>query len=312
MNKTIILIPGLIPLIFLIGCQDTINSKDATDNSLKLIEVNSIFENEIDIEKFLQFYNSIKGLDTYNFRYQSAERKKFKRFPGIRKGVQIIDLTKQQRIQLQDILNDILSSQGYLKLLGIISNEDASARVEEELGREKYWVTFFGKPERQNKWGFRFEGHHASLNFSFFGNQLLSSTPFIIGAAPSVMQDERSSPFIKSDEYREGYNILFEEEDIALELINHLSGENYKKGFVQLESGIDLVCEDNEILDLSTLYKIAKIEHGISFSDLDKSEKIKFTNLVNVYFSNFRFQKINEKYLTDTKTKFLFNRLVLL
>lgn len=294
--KNILLI-GLLWITFFIGC----SSNQKPEESI------STDDTQINLEKFSQFYNLTNDLDTNSFKFQSDERKNFKRFPGNRKGIKITDLTSQQRIQLQDILNDLLSGQGYLKLIGILSNEDATARVDEELGREKYWFTFFGKPADTDYWGFRYEGHHASLNFSFRGDKLISSTPFIIGADPSILQDGKWSPLTKEDEFREGYNILFEEEDLALELITGLSEENLKKGLVNLESGISLISEDNEVLDMNTLYNIVKIEHGISISDLSVSEQLKLTNLVNVYFSNFRVEKADEKYLLETKTKFIFN-----
>lgn len=272
---------------------------------LKSKDAKSITDVQINLEKFSKFYDSTKGLDS--FQFQSNERKKFKRFPGIRKGIQIIDLTSQQRIELHDVLNDLLSGQGYLKLIGILSNEDASARVDEELGREKYWITFFGEPVDKENWGFRFEGHHASFNFSFYGDILISSTPFIIGCDPAIMQDGKWSPLTKDDEFREGYNILFEEEDLVLELIRELSEKNQKKGFVTLDSGIDIICEDNKVLDMKKLYNTAKIEEGISFSDLDELRKLKFTNLVNVYFGNLKFQEVSQKYLFETNTKFIFS-----
>lgn len=302
MNKVYYII--LIPLFLFASCQE--NERASIDN-IQITESSYGTSFQINLNKFSRFYKQVKNLDKFNFGYQSPERRKFKRFPGEREGIKITDLKSNQRIQLNDLLNDLLSGQGYLKLIGIISNEDASARADDELGREKYWFTFFGEPKDNKNWGFRFEGHHASFNFSFYGDKLISGTPFIIGCDPSIMQNGKWSPLTKDDEYREGYNVLFEEEDLALELLNSLTEEIYKKGFVKLKTGIDLICEDNSILDMNILFKSAQIENGISFSDLKKSQKNKFIDLINVYFSNLKEQNITERELVESNTRLIFN-----
>jgi len=263
---------------------------------------------EIDLSKFNSFYNSIKGNGNKMLSYDSKERKNFQRFPGVRVGTQINELTTEQRINLHDLFNDILSPKGYLKMLNIISNEDAAERTDEELGREKYWITFFGKPQDNKLWGFRFEGHHFSLNLSFNGNSVISTTPFIYGANPSTMKNGRSTPFSKEDIYREGFNILFEEEDKGLEFINSLDSIQFKKCYNKLTTGIHIVCEDNQILDLNNLYTLAYKDDGIVFKELNKQQQIKLSDLIDVYFGNYlKTKNYSLNTLLEKNTKFIIN-----
>ena len=37
---------------------------------------------------------------------------------------------------------------------------------------ERYHITFYGTPSRTERWGWRFEGHHLSLNFTLAGDRL--------------------------------------------------------------------------------------------------------------------------------------------
>jgi uncharacterized protein YxeA len=141
---------------------------------------------EVTFQKLNDLYKSLspRQLEKTKYAYTDKERLNFKRFPGNRNGVSLPELSDTQLFLLHDILNDVFSANGYLKMFGVISNEDAPARMDELLGRDKYWITFFDKPSNDKNWGFRFEGDHMSINLAFKGKQIISHNTLCCRSIP--------------------------------------------------------------------------------------------------------------------------------
>ena len=74
----------------------------------------------------------------------------------------------------------LLKTQGYLSVTAVMFNEDIQQKFEPTLGRNEYWVEIFGDPSSDNYWGWKLEGHHLSLNFTFKGNKMISNSPFLM------------------------------------------------------------------------------------------------------------------------------------
>jgi len=81
---------------------------------------------------------------------------------------------------------------GYKKASLVMSLEEVLADLENKgaMVRDPSWyfVTVFGKPSKTGKWGWRFEGHHLSLNFTLDGGKIVSATPCFYGANPAVVK----------------------------------------------------------------------------------------------------------------------------
>jgi hypothetical protein len=86
-----------------------------------------------------------------------------------------------------------LSREAYNTVSAVIGIENILDRVEHferDWGRERgrdpglYWLRFFGDPGA-DRWGWRFGGHHVSLNYVIAGGRLVSATPCFIGADPA-------------------------------------------------------------------------------------------------------------------------------
>lgn len=75
-------------------------------------------------------------------------------------------------------------------VIGIENILDRAERWERDWFRERgrdpglYWLRFFGEPGA-DRWGWRFGGHHVSLNFVIVDGQLVSATPCFIGVDPA-------------------------------------------------------------------------------------------------------------------------------
>ena len=53
---------------------------------------------------------------------------------------------------------------------------------------ELYYFTIFGEPGPKEPWGWRIEGHHVSLHFSVWADNVISVTPFFFGANPAEVR----------------------------------------------------------------------------------------------------------------------------
>lgn len=49
----------------------------------------------------------------------------------------------------------------------------------------RYYLSIFGQPDAQKPWGWRYEGHHVSLNYTIVGGQIVAPTPTFFGANPA-------------------------------------------------------------------------------------------------------------------------------
>lgn len=218
--------------------------------------------------------------------YGDPNRKAFARWPGRREGLRLSAMDAEQKALLHDVLNDVLSAQGYLKVLGIIGHEDAHARTDEQLGREAYWLCFFGRPG-DDQWAVRFEGHHMSLQLAFRQNTLAAATPLILGGYPAVMRDEKWAPLDTEDAYREGYQVLFAEEEYAIDLYNALPAGLRARARAELPTGVALVAEDADVTDRRALRTAVATAAGIPVDSLPPDARARFRRLLGAYAGNF-------------------------
>ena len=167
--------------------------------------------------------------------FESPERTQWHYVPmKERKGLKVSAMTKDQHAKMMQVLNFVFSEQGVKKLLAVIEMEKVLKEYE---GRHrdpgKYYFTLFGQVG-QAKWGFSFEGHHLSLNFTFEGDKLISGTPMFFGANPATILKNKSS------QLREGERPMALEEDLAFELVKSFDAEQQKLGLNPRASQRDL------------------------------------------------------------------------
>ncbi len=143
------------------------------------------------------------------FDFGSPERSTWAFVPGDRKGIALCDLDPRGRKAAHELLGRLLSTQGYLKVVGIVDLENTLRELEHNDNRDpgRYWLAFYGEPGSA-AWTVRFEGHHVSLNVSGQGAEFAGVTPFFLGTNPACVP---SGP-------RAGLRILRREEDLAREL----------------------------------------------------------------------------------------------
>jgi Protein of unknown function (DUF3500) len=126
----------------------------------------------------------------------------------------------QQRLAHQLVASG-LSTAGYVTVATIIGLDNVLDQVEGwsvDWGRERgrdpglYYLRVFGEPGGAAPWGWRFGGHHVSLNNLVTGGMVRSTTPCFLGADPAV------SPLLGPAPLRP----LGGAEDLARELVRSL------------------------------------------------------------------------------------------
>ena len=162
-------------------------------------------------------------------RYNDPKRLDWHFIPkNDRKGLQIKDMTPEQRKAAHALLKSALSQVGYEKALVIMELEKILHELEKSRkggnirDPERYYFTVFGKPVNEGKWGLSVEGHHLSLNFAVEDGRVISTTPAFFGANPAeVKQAAGGGPKV-------GTRVLKQEEDLAFKLLGALDAQQRK------------------------------------------------------------------------------------
>ena len=107
-----------------------------------------------------------------------------------REGVSFGELSEAQRRQAHALLQTPLSSQGYLKVAGIMRIDEILKSTSPMMrdgrsmfGQDLYWLGLFGDVD-VGPWGFQLDGHHLALNFTLAEGEV-SVTPMFKGSDPA-------------------------------------------------------------------------------------------------------------------------------
>lgn len=169
------------------------------------------------------------------FDFGDAERRNWAFVPQDRKGLVIKEMTAGQRELALALLRSGLSEEGRRKAEGIMAMEAVLREIENDrTGRrdpEKYYVSVFGKPGGEAPWGFRFEGHHLSLNFSSVAGGLASATPSFFGSNPGEVREGPAK----------GTRLLAREEDLGRALVKSLDEGQRKEAVIRVEAPADIL-----------------------------------------------------------------------
>jgi hypothetical protein len=166
--------------------------------------------------------------------FADANRHDWHFVPRERRGLSIKEMTQEQRLLAQALLATGLSHRGHAKAATIMSLEALLASLERGSGPvrdpELFYVTIFGEPGEKMPWGWRFEGHHLSLNFTSAGKHKPSMTPSFFGSNPGEVREGR----------RAGTRPLAAEEELGRALIKALDEEQRKVAIILPEAPRDI------------------------------------------------------------------------
>jgi len=207
------------------------------------------------------------------FPFSSDERFRWFYTPVSRKGISLKDLTEPQKKAAMDLLRAGLSEKGYTKAETIRALEDVLRQVEQNPRRDTglYFFTFFGEPSETTPWGWRYEGHHLSQNWTIVNGKSVSgigSSPQFFGANPAEV---RSGP-------SKGKRALAAEEDLGRSFVKSL---NPAQRLEAVLSG----SAPSEILTSNQREAAIQEDKGIPYSKLSKEQQGLLLALIEEYLS---------------------------
>ena len=223
------------------------------------------------------------------FTFGDAERFNWNFVPITRKGPSFRDFDEEQKNAAISLLRASLSDQGYQKVQGIIELETVLKALEKRTPADNYrdplnyHISIFGEPSSSKEWGWRFEGHHISLNFSSLQGVLVSSTPSFLGSNPGIVNSGD----------KKGTEILKKEMELGFLLLNSLDEEQLKKTRFAETAPPEIITGNSR---KASLLKPL----GIEFRELNAGQKKIFVQLLDVYIKNYA-SKFSEKLLANIK-----------
>lgn len=247
------------------------------------------------------FINSLDPMQkrTALLAFNDTARMKWNNLPvgmRARAGISIGNMTVDQRKLLHKILSASLSSQGYLKATSImhldnllnwyydtllykkeISTVQYNGAMFLKWTHRNYYLAFFGLPA-DSTWGYKIEGHHLSINFTFVKNKL-SVTPMFVGTDPAEYP---------ISEYA-GWRVLGQEEDLGFKLINLLSPAQQKKATMSQEVPMDIITGAESGKRLVDYW-------GIKAAEMTKEEQGILQYIIREFVFNLEYEKAMSEY----------------
>jgi hypothetical protein len=168
--------------------------------------------------------------------FDSDERFNWHFVPRDRQGLSLKAMNPAQRAAALELLRTGLSASGYTKAETIRSLEIVLHALEGTARRDPdlYYFTIFGEPG-SDRWGWRYEGHHISQNWTIVNRTAIASTPAFFGANPAVVGDQVAGGPAK------GTSPLAREEDLARQLLDSLTEEQRREAVASTVAPDDII-----------------------------------------------------------------------
>ncbi|NUR06840.1 MAG: DUF3500 domain-containing protein [Nocardioidaceae bacterium] len=193
-----------------------------------------------------------------------AERRRWFYTPTDHGGLTVHQQRPAQQRAAMRLVATGLSMAGYVTVATTMGLENVLDRVEgfvtrfdRERGRDPglYYLRVFGEPGDEGTWGWRFGGHHVSLNNLVVDGGLVATTPCFMGADPA------SSPLLGGAVNRPLAGV----EDLARELVRSLSPDLAARAVLLDKAPSDLVTanrasvsEGDRVVPLAGIWRDAR------------------------------------------------------
>ena len=211
--------------------------------------------------------------------FDDKERTHWLYVPSLRPGLPLKQLSDKQRPFIQNLLKTALSQSGYLKAETIRELENILKNIEAGQGKsprdaELYYFTIFGIPSDKGAWGWRWEGHHLSLNFTIIDGDIVSASPLFMGNNPGSVTTAQANG--------NQLQMLNQEDAQGLALIQSLTPEQRKVAIIAEKAPADITTKNQEKLE-----RVATCQ-GIALSALTPEQKYKVGRIIAEYVGRTR------------------------
>ena len=227
------------------------------------------------------------------FPFEDVDNRTFWDYiPLARQVLPLGEMDKHQRRCAHKLVASGLSGSGYVTtttIMGLETALDARENWSSNNWRDTgdYYISLFGSPSEKDPWGWKFEGHHISINYTMIGDQIVAPTPFFFGANPA------SAALNNVGYLRPLGNV----ENLARELMHNLNEEQQHHAIISPVPPGDIVTvnqsfirENSEKPDrlnrTSVLYDTVRYTispKGLAGIKMNESQKEILTNLIGQY-----------------------------
>jgi uncharacterized protein DUF3500 len=176
------------------------------------------------------------------FKFEDDTRFEFRFTPRARTGLPLKEMSEAQRARAHALLKTGLSVRGYATATTIIDLETVLRAIEPPRtgpnaivrDPELYFVSIYGDPSK-SPWGWKFEGHHISVNFTIVDDKPVVFAPSFFGSNPAVVRD---GP-------KQGTRALRDEEEAGRALMAAFSEAERKKAIFDVTAPREMITGEN-------------------------------------------------------------------
>lgn len=205
-----------------------------------------------------------------SFALDDAVRTDWHYIPRPRPGLSFEAMDEPQRELARALLATGLSSEGLKTAETVMSLEEVLFQIGDNPSTRNpdwYFFSFFGEPG-SDPWGWRFEGHHLSFNFTVVEGAPVAWAPSFFGANPARV---KSGP-------RAGLRALPREEDLARALARSLDADQWQTALVAADAPRDMLSEARPVAD-------PLAPRGVPASSLRAGQREQLVALLEVYLT---------------------------
>ncbi len=210
------------------------------------------------------------------FPFDIDERYNFHFIPRERKGITFNEMNEAQKKTAIALMKTCLSEQAFQKTQDIMSLDIVLKELEKRKPDDhfrdpgNYHISIFGIPSATTIWGWRFEGHHISFNFSIDKQKLVSGTPGFLGSNPAIVLD---GP-------QKGKQVLKDETDMGFALLHSLDKRQIQKAIYDTGAPKDIITFNNRSA-------VMENKDGIRYNELTPAQQQLMLQLINLYIHRF-------------------------
>ena len=201
------------------------------------------------------------------YPFGNEERYNWHFIPKERNGLPYKEMSALQQQAALALLKTGVSSNGVKRLETLRQMENVLKEIEQGKGPlrdpDRYFFTVFGEPSDKGVWGWRYEGHHVSLQWTVRDGKVIADTPQFLGANPAEVREGAMK----------GTRILAKEEDLGFDLIKSLNAEQQKEAIINTVA-------PNEIVTSNSRKAAIEEDKGIAFATLTKPQQKLLETLV--------------------------------
>jgi hypothetical protein len=200
------------------------------------------------------------------FPFDAEERFNWFYTPVPRKGLTLKDMNEAQRTAAMNLLRAGLSEKGYSKAETIRALEDVLVELggnPRQRDKELYYFTIFGEPGPKSTWGWRYEGHHLSHNWTVVNGTSLATTPQFFGANPAEVRQGT----------KKGTRALAIEEDLAFELLRSFDATQQQAAIIDPKA-------PNDNLTTNSREAAIQEDRGLAYPQMTGAQKALLMKLI--------------------------------